>query len=91
VYGGCTTQCKYGPFCGDGNVDADGMEKCDKGRANGTNAGYGGDGCKASCQLPARCGDGIVDTAFGEGCDEGADNSDASGAFCSTECKIAVR
>jgi fibro-slime domain-containing protein len=92
VYGGCTTQCKYGPFCGDGNVDeAGGMEECDKGKENGLNAAYGGTGCKASCQLPARCGDRVLDTNFGETCDEGPDNSDASGSFCSTMCQIAVR
>jgi fibro-slime domain-containing protein len=47
-YGHCTPDCKFGPYCGDGNVDMP-HEKCDDGNeANG-------DGCSAGCQgeIPA--------------------------------------
>ena len=30
-YGGCTTDCKYGPYCGDGVTDAANGEECDNG------------------------------------------------------------
>ena len=30
-YGGCTSQCQYGPYCGDGVVDAAAGEECDFG------------------------------------------------------------
>lgn len=86
VYGGCTTQCKFGPFCGDGVVDAP-VEACDAGKDNGINANYNGTGCKRSCQVPARCGDGVVDSAAGEQCDDGPKNSDDKNAACDTQCK----
>ena len=31
AYGGCTTDCTLGPFCGDGNLDAEFGEECDDG------------------------------------------------------------
>ena len=34
LYGGCTTQCKYGPRCGDAKVQD--LEECDLGPDNGT-------------------------------------------------------
>jgi len=34
VYGGCTTQCKYGPRCGDGEIQD--AEECDLGPDNGS-------------------------------------------------------
>ncbi|HEY8926995.1 MAG TPA: DUF4215 domain-containing protein [Polyangia bacterium] len=75
VYGGCTTKCKYGPYCGDGNVDKD-HEACDEGQNNG--ATYIQDkskgGCSVTCQLPHFCGDGHVDTAYHEQCDLGDNN-----------------
>ena len=74
VYGGCTTQCKFGPFCGDNIVN--GPEKCDLGRNNGTTCGA--DGCTYGC-TKHYCGDGIVDP--GEVCDLGPLNGHAGPAL----------
>lgn len=90
VYGGCTTECKFGPFCGDGIVDEEAGEECDEGRMNGVNAGYNETGCRASCKKPARCGDGVVDTAFGEQCDLGDGNNTDDGV-CTSSCQEPVR
>jgi cysteine-rich repeat protein len=84
VYGGCTTQCKYGPYCGDGMVDPD-NEVCDDGPKNG--ASYSTtptDGCTIKCQRPAYCGDGNVDPQ--EECDLGGQNGQA-GVMCGADCK----
>jgi hypothetical protein len=89
AYGGCTKDCKFGPFCGDNNTDtnADPPEKCDDGKNNGAtyimdkNSG----GCSVTCQLPHYCGDGHTDTAFGEQCDLGDSNGqkiDRGGVKC---------
>jgi fibro-slime domain-containing protein len=88
VYGGCSTQCKFGPFCGDGNADASGGEQCDLVRMNG--AVYGDkEGCTTGCQTPRYCGDGMVDTQFSERCDDGPNNG-MPGSTCSPACtKIA--
>jgi fibro-slime domain-containing protein len=91
VYGGCSTECKFGPFCGDGAL-FDGInpatmqpyEQCDKGRDNVGVYGTIG-GCSPSCQLTPACGDGIIDSAFGETCDDGANNG-MSGSSCSMAC-----
>ena len=89
VYGGCSSQCKFGPFCGDGNVDASGNEQCDIGRMNG--AVYGSrDGCTSACQTPLFCGDGIISSTFGEGCDDG-DKNGTSGSICTASCTIVAQ
>ena len=68
TYNGCTSECKWGPFCGDGEI-TDG-EECDNGKNNDD---YGAtNGCAPGCKLPARCGDGVVQTDFDEECDDGA-------------------
>jgi hypothetical protein len=99
TYGGCRTDCTYGPFCGDKTVQNDdngGKEECDLGSDNGTNLGK--DGCTIGCLKPHFCGDGKVDT--GEDCDLGDNNgkkvdsdlnlSDSSDALirCNTDCSI---
>ena len=84
VYGGCTTQCKYGPYCGDGMVDPD-NEVCDAGPKHG--ASYSPTppaGCTIKCQRPAYCGDGNVDPQ--EECDLGGQNGQA-GVMCGADCK----
>lgn len=103
TYGGCTTQCKWGPFCGDGTVQSppDGPEQCDLGKQNG-DIGAGAK-CSIACQNPRSCGDGVVDTDLGEECDLGANNgvkldnqlqpvsdpNDPNGQiFCTTDCTI---
>ena len=101
VYGGCTTQCKWGPYCGDG-ISQSPQEQCDKGKLNGSDNGP--DGCMFGCLMPHRCGDGSVDTNLGEVCDLGALNGlplDASGnattlaaggtVECTTDCKTVIQ
>jgi len=74
AHNGCTSECKWGPYCGDGKV-SDG-EDCDNGVNNDD---YGvKSGCAAGCKLPARCGDGILQTDFDEECDDGSKNSTSS-------------
>jgi fibro-slime domain-containing protein len=85
VYGGCTTQCKWGPFCGDSVADA-GYEACDLGREN--RAQYGEDGCTSACTAPHFCGDGFIDGAFGEQCDDGPNNGVGR---CQTDCTVQLR
>jgi len=82
AYGGCTTQCTIGPYCGDSKVDNSAGEECD----DGTNAsGYGQSaGCAPGCKAPPYCGDGKVDGQYGEQCDDGADNGKAD---CTLDCQ----
>jgi hypothetical protein len=96
TYGGCTTQCKWGTYCGDGITN--GNEECDKGKDNGTEAAK----VAAPSAAPRThyCGDGIPDTDRGEECDLGDKNgqtldsqlavsSDPSAQiYCTTECTI---
>jgi fibro-slime domain-containing protein len=85
VYGGCTSQCKFGPFCGDGTIDAVGGEVCDAGRMNG--AVYGDkSGCTTGCLPPRHCGDGIIDAMY-EQCDDGSANGSAA-SLCSASCTV---
>ena len=69
TYNGCTTQCKWGPYCGD-NVVQDGQEECDLGKQNGDTS-LGKDGCSFGCTKPHFCGDGKLDPSLGEQCDYG--------------------
>jgi fibro-slime domain-containing protein len=87
LYGGCTTQCKWGPYCGDGIVQntGGGTEQCDKGNLNGTKDAQ----CSASCMKPAYCGDGNVDTNLGEQCDLGPLNGQPSQP-CDQNCQYIV-
>jgi len=87
VYGGCTTMCKYGPYCGDG-IPQMPQEECDNGSRN-NNVTYGNmNGCAPGCKFPHFCGDGNVDEAEGEQCDLGSNNG--PGKPCSADCKICV-
>lgn len=69
TYGGCKTDCTFGPFCGDGEVQEAAGEECDIGKDNGSNLGK--DGCTFACKKPHYCGDGILDTDLREECDYG--------------------
>jgi fibro-slime domain-containing protein len=85
TYGGCTSTCEWGPFCGDMTVDAQ-YEQCDNGPANG--ASYGAKGaCTAACVLAPFCGDEIVDVPFEE-CDLGENTNGAMGSSCDGVCKL---
>jgi fibro-slime domain-containing protein len=97
TYGGCKTDCTWGPFCGDNTVQ-DPQEQCDHGKENGSDLGPGG--CTFGCTTPHYCGDSNIDTNLGEECDLGPRNgqkldasknpSDASDAaiYCTTDCTI---
>jgi fibro-slime domain-containing protein len=88
-YGGCTAQCKYGPYCGDGVLDKANGEECDDGSRN-NNVTYGNmGGCAPGCKFPHFCGDGVVDEAEGEQCDLGTNNG-ATGQPCTTDCKVKI-
>jgi fibro-slime domain-containing protein len=87
VYNGCTTECKWGPYCGDGVLQAD-QEECDNGTKNNTSS-YGTTGCTPGCKKPHYCGDGKVDAAEGEQCDLGGNNG-MPGQQCSTMCKVCI-
>ncbi len=85
AYGGCTTTCVFGPYCGDGHVDVSSGEECD----DGTNvAGYGQiTGCAPGCRKAPYCGDNKVDSLFGEQCDNGAENGNS---LCTADCQAIV-
>ncbi len=87
AYGGCTTQCTFGPYCGDGNVDTAAGEECDDG-ANLTSYGHT-TGCGPGCRIPHYCGDGKVDSLFGEKCDNGAENGQSL-SLCTANCQSIV-
>jgi fibro-slime domain-containing protein len=95
AYGGCTTQCKWGAFCGD-NIVQSPQEQCDDGKANGHTAG----GCTFGCMTPHFCGDSSIDP--GEQCDMGplngvpvdanmqkSDSPDAK-VYCETDCTVNI-
>jgi hypothetical protein len=88
TYNGCTTQCTWGPYCGDGILQNP-PEECDLGSAKNT-AEYGQKGaCTPTCQFAHYCGDGIVDTNFGEQCDLGSANGQ-SGGTCDAKCQLVI-
>jgi len=82
LYGGCTTTCQWGPFCGDNITQGppDGPENCDQGSKNGSETGQGG--CTFGCKNPHYCGDKNIDTDRGEQCDLG---SDVNGVYFDTD------
>jgi fibro-slime domain-containing protein len=84
AYGGCTTDCHFGPRCGDRVTQPEFGEECDDGQ--NTTITYGATGCGPGCKLPPRCGDGKVDPV--EQCDNGAGNSDPGYGGCTTTCAL---
>lgn len=97
TYGGCTTQCKWGTYCGDGIQN--GPEMCDKGKDNGTDTSQGG--CTIGCMTTHYCGDESLDTNRDEECDLGNDkngktldsqlapSSDSTAQiYCNADCTI---
>ena len=85
-YTGCTSQCKWGPYCGDGVVN--GPEACDDGPANGGLPGR--PGCTFLCTKAAYCGDGIAQASTGEECDSGPDNGSWS-TPCDLQCNYILQ
>jgi fibro-slime domain-containing protein len=87
-YGGCTAECKYGPYCGDAAVDKD-HEQCDLGSKMNVTTYGNMSGCAPGCQFPHFCGDAVVDEAEGEQCDLGPNNG-MTGQPCTKDCKVCV-
>ena len=85
AYGGCTTQCTIGPYCGDGKVDSTFGEECDDGVNQSPT--YGSTtGCAPGCRKPGYCGDGKIDSVH-EQCDDGPANGTG---LCSTKCVLII-
>jgi len=81
-YGGCGPDCNsIGPYCGDGELQAQEGEACD----DGENITTHGEGCAPGCTQPNFCGDGIIqsDARSMEECDDG---NTVSGDGCSADC-----
>ncbi len=72
--------CKW--YCGDGIVNADKGEECDRGSKNNND---GNSGCMNNCKRPF-CGDGIVSSYAGEICDDGQNDSDYGKDKCMAGC-----
>jgi fibro-slime domain-containing protein len=87
AYGGCTTSCTLGPYCGDGKVDSSFGEECDDGVNLGT---YGtAKACGPGCHAVPYCGDSKVDSLFGEECDDG-DKNGSVGSSCDAACHLII-
>ena len=86
-YDGCTAECRRGPYCGDGVVQA-ANEACDDG-LNVTPYSQDGTGCAPGCVAPGFCGDGQLDSLFGEQCDAGPNLPPESS--CSPDCRLGAR
>jgi fibro-slime domain-containing protein len=87
AYGGCTTECTLGPFCGDSKTDTQFGEQCDDGD-NRTTYGHT-QGCGPGCQIVPYCGDGKVDSLFDEECDDG-DRNGTSDSGCNAQCHFII-
>ena len=87
-YGGCTPDCRRGPFCGDG-IRQRKHEECDDGVNLTTYSTTGEPACAPGCRNSGYCGDGEVDALFGEQCDEGKNAGGYSG--CGSDCKLGPR
>ncbi len=86
TYGGCTTKCEFGPFCGDG--EPNGPEICDEGVDNVSYAAAKG-GCSYDCQVAPWCGDGERNGP--EQCDLGVDGNTGEYGTCNADCTFAPR
>jgi fibro-slime domain-containing protein len=91
TYGKCTTECKLGPFCGDG-ARQDASESCDNGVNNTSYSRTTPTAamCGPGCVTPPFCGDGVVQSMYGETCDDGAGNENTYG-HCQTDCQLGPR
>jgi fibro-slime domain-containing protein len=87
-YGSCTPDCRLGPYCGDGDLQAS-FEECDDGINLTTYSKTGQPGCAPGCKFGAYCGDGKIDSLFGEQCDDGKNEGGYGG--CAPTCLLDVR
>ncbi len=85
-YDGCTTSCRFGPYCGDGTTN--GPEKCDNGVENVFYAAAEG-ACSYDCQEAPYCGDGERNGP--EQCDLGAAKNTGAYGTCMPDCTFAPR
>jgi len=85
AYGGCTTTCVFGPYCGDGKTDSSFGEQCD----DGVNLAHYNQtaGCAPGCRSVPYCGDNKVDSLYGEECDNGTENGKS---LCTIDCRAIV-
>ncbi|HJL19776.1 MAG TPA: DUF4215 domain-containing protein [Sandaracinaceae bacterium LLY-WYZ-13_1] len=81
-YGGCSSDCRLTPYCGDGVVQEEFGEVCDDGLNLGGTAGACAPGCM---EMGGSCGDGVVQTDLGEQCDDG---NTEPGDGCDEECQV---
>jgi fibro-slime domain-containing protein len=79
----CATECRWPPYCGDGEV-VPAFELCDDG-GNNDDAAY--NGCTTKCTWGPYCGDGNIDAPH-EICDDGPNNTlySGTGAGCGPDC-----
>jgi fibro-slime domain-containing protein len=82
AYGGCTSDCRLTPYCGDGIVQSEFGEVCDDGLNLGGSAGACAPGCT---EMGGRCGDGVVQTELDEQCDDG---NTEPGDGCDADCQV---
>lgn len=92
-YGGCSTSCTLGGYCGD-RTTQNPPEVCDDG-VNSTvyTPAQSSTACGPSCARPDYCGDGQVQGAYGERCDRGSENTSDPNAYnnCLTTCRPGPR
>jgi fibro-slime domain-containing protein len=87
-YAGCTADCRRGPSCGDGTVQAP-NEACDDGLNVTPYVKAGASACAPGCVATGTCGDGKLDSLFGEECDPGP--TPIPGTSCSADCRLGAR
>ena len=89
-YNGCTSDCKRGPSCGDGMLQA-ANETCDDGQNLTIYSTTGAAGCAPGCVPSGFCGDGKLDGVFGEQCDLGKDMNTGAYNGCTPQCGLGPR
>lgn len=87
LYGGCSTTCRLGAYCGDAVLSSP-PEACDDG-INLTTYGGTQKRCGPGCSFAPWCGDAIVSN--GEQCDDGASKNTGAYGACSPSCTLGPR